>query len=429
MDKFERYYKAVDFLERLFNLPLKDDYMTGRNHADIYIKRMRYFLNIIGNPDRGLNFIHITGTSGKGTVTNMVHEILFASGKKVGSFTSPHTMTSIERIKVNDKYISPYGFSDIVDYLKPFIDKAYAESSYGMPSYFEIFLAIALVYFKRRKCEWAVLEAGLGGRYDATNVIEKPIITAITNIDYDHTELLGKTLKKIAFDKAGIIKSSSVFFTTEQRQPLLKIFNEVCNEKRVSMHRLSHQNNHKEYNRKLATAITRQLGISDKYIAKGIENSWLMCRFEVVNIKPIIIFDGAHNRSKIKATIDDLKKMKYQKLYLIIGIADNKDHTSILRQIVPEADYIFFTRFQYKLRKCAHPDELYTKSKKYMKKGAKVKIFLDAERALLQACKKAKQNDLILATGSFYIAGELRRYWFSEKMILERRKAVTIAKY
>ena len=423
MNRFEKYHKAVNFLEGIPNLPLKGDYMVDKNHADIYIKRMRYFLNLIGNPDKGMKFIHIAGTGGKGTVTNMVHEILFVSGKKVGLFTSPHVMTSIEKIKVDDKYISPDEFSNIVDYLKPFIDKAYMKGPYGMPSYFEIFLAIALIYFKRRKCEWIVLEVGLGGRYDATNVIEKPIITAITNIDFDHTELLGKTLEKIAFDKAGIIKHGSIFFTTEQRQSLLKIFNEICNEKRVSMHRLPNQDNYREYNKRLATAITEQLGISSEYITKGIRNSRLMCRFEVVHNKPIVILDGAHNRSKMKATIDSLNRIKYKKLFLIIGIADNKDHISVLKQIIPKADYIFFTRFQYKLRKCAHPDELYTKSKKYMKKGAKVKIFLDAERALLQACKKAEQNDLILATGSFYMAGELRRCWFSEEKILENREA------
>lgn len=228
----------MSFLQGLNNLPLDGDYLVDKHHADRYIKRMRYFLNLIGNPDKGMKLIHIAGTSGKGTVTNMVHEILLASGKNVGSFTSPFVTTPIEQIKVGDAYISPDEFADIVEYLKPFIDVAYTEGPYGSPSYFEIFFSIALVYFQRKKCDWVVLEVGLGGRYDATNVIERPSVTAITNIDYDHTELLGKTLRKIASDKAGIIKSGSAFFTTEQRPALLKIFSSICDEKRVAFRAL-----------------------------------------------------------------------------------------------------------------------------------------------------------------------------------------------
>ena len=425
MNKFERYYKAVNFLESLSNLPLQGDYMTDTHHADVYIKRMRYFLNLLGNPDKDFKFIHIAGTAGKGTVTNMVHEILLASGKKVGSFTSPSVTTSIEKIKVKDKYISPDEFVGIVDYLKPFINKTYVNGPYGRVSYFEIFLAIAMVYFKRQKCDWVILEVGLGGRYDATNVIRKPIITAITNIDYDHIELLGKTLKKIAYDKAGIIKRGSVFFTTEQRRSLLKIFDEICRGKNVPMHGLVKQSNFQKHNKELATALVRYIGINDKYIKEGIKNAHLACRFEVVQKKPLVVLDGAHNRSKIKTTIDNLKKLKFKKLYLIIGIADNKDHLSILKQLIPQSDFIFFTRFQFqnKDRKCAHPKELLVKSRQYFKKGAKSKIYLDPENALSNAMQLAKSDDLILIAGSFFLAGELRKRWYPEDFILKWRKS------
>lgn len=421
MNKFEEYKKAVVFLESLSNLPLQGDYMIDKHHADVYIKRMRYFLKLIGNPDKKMKFIHITGTSGKGTVTNMVHEILHTAYKKVGSFTSPYVTTSIEKIKVNDKYIAPDEFTEIVDYLKPFIDKSYTEGPYGRPSYFEIFLAIALIYFQRQKCEWVVLEVGLGGRYDATNVIEKPIITAITNIDYDHTELLGKTLKEIAYDKAGIIKQGSVTFTTEQQPSLLRIFNKICKEKKVSLNILPWQNNYQEYNKGLATAIAQYIGINDKYITQGIKKAFLACRFEIIQDNPTIVLDGAHNRSKIKTTIDNLENLSFVKLFLIIGIADNKNHISILEQIVPKADYVFFTRFQNKDRKCAHPKELFIKSKPYLKKKAEIKICLDSEMALREALKLAKYNDLILVAGSFFLAGELRKHWYSEDIVLKRR--------
>lgn len=423
MSKFEKYYKAVNFLEGLNNLPLQGDYMIDKHHADVYLKRMRYFLELLGNPDKEIKFIHITGTSGKGTVTNTVHEILNAADKKVGSFTSPSVTTSIEKIKVKNKYIAPDEFAEIVDYLKPFIDKAYLEGPYGRPSYFEIFLAIAMVYFQRQKCEWVVLEVGLGGRFDATNVIEKLVVTAITNIDYDHTELLGKTLEKIAYDKAGIIKQGSVAFTTEQRPSLLKIFSEISKEKHVELHVLPKQDNYREYNKQLAAAITRHIGIGDKYIIQGIKSARLACRFETIQDKPMVVLDGAHNRSKIKTTIENLKQLNFRKLYLIIGIADNKDHISILEQIIPEADHLFFTRFQNKDRKCAHPKELLEKSKRYFKKGTESKIHLDPGSALSKALKLANPNDLILVAGSFFLAGELRKRWYPEETVLEKRKS------
>ncbi len=423
MNNFEQYYNAINFLEGLSNLPLKGDYIINRQHTDVYLKRMRYFLNLIGNPDRGIKYIHITGTAGKGTVTNMLHEIFHVSGKNVGSFTSPFVTTSIEKIKVKDVYIAPDELADIVEYLKPFIDKAYLEGPYGRPSYFEIFLAIAFIYFKQKKCEWVVLEVGLGGRYDATNVIENPVVTAITTIDYDHTQVLGKTLKKIAYDKAGIIKKNSLFFTAEQRPSLLKIFSEKCGVRKVQMIQIPKQENYQEYNKALVSAIAESLGISTSFIKKGINNARLQCRFEIIQQKPLVVLDGAHNRSKIRSTIANLKKLTFNKLHLIIGIAENKDETLILNQIVPCADKIYLTRFQIKERKCAHPKELMKRSKKYSKKSAQIEIFLDATQALDKALSEAKDDDLVLVVGSFFLAGELRKKWVSEKRILEKRKS------
>lgn len=422
MNKFEKYYKAVDFLEGLSNIPIAGDYMIDKNHAEGYLKRMRYFLNLLGNPDRDLRFIHIGGTAGKGTVTNTVHEILNVSGKKVGSFTSPFVTTTIEKIKVGDKYISPDDFADIVEYLKPYIDEAYINGPYGRPSYFELCFALALIYFQQQKCEFVVLEVGLGGRYDATNVIEKPVITAITNIDYDHTELLGKTLNKIAYDKAGIIKKGSVFFTTEQRPSLIKLFNEACKSKGVLLNQLKYQESYKDYNKALSAAVAKHLGIEDKVIARGIKKARLMARFEIMQDEPKVILDGAHNRSKMKTTIQNLKTLNFNRLHVIIGISENKDHISILEQIIPRADSVFFTRFQIKDRKCAHPKELFSISKRYLKKSALSEIYLDPDQALMHALKIAETGDTILITGTFFLAGEMRKHWIPEEVILKKRQ-------
>lgn len=423
MNDFKRYYAAVNYIEGLSNLPTDNEYIASVNkrNSGVYIARMRYFLNLIGNPDKGLKYIHITGTAGKGTVTNMVHEMIRSSGKRVGSFTSPFVTTSIEKIKFNDRYISPNEFADIVDYLKPFIDQAYISGPYGRPSYFEIFLAIAFVYFKKKQCDWVVLEVGLGGRFDATNVIEEPIVTAITTIDYDHTQVLGKTLKEIAYDKAGIIKSGSTFFTAEQRPALIEIFRNVCAANKVWLNQIIHKEDYQEYNLALASRIAEHIGISNEHIEKGSKKSSLQCRFEIVQRKPIIVLDGAHNRSKIKSTVLNLKKMKFSKLHLIIGMADSKDDMSILKEIIPHANVIYFTRFQIKDRKCAHPKKLEQRAKQFLSVGSKSIVNLDPQYSLSSALKHSRKGDVVLVAGSFFLAGEIRKKWCSEEKILAKR--------
>ena len=426
MGAFRRYRQAVDFLEGLSNLPLEKNYMRDRKNPSLYLKRMRYFLSLLGNPDRGFKFIHITGTAGKGTVATMVHEVLHASGRNVGLFTSPFVTTSIEKIRVGERYIAPDEFADVVEYLKPFLDRAYLDGPYGRPSYFELFLAAALVYFKRQRCEWVVLEAGLGGRYDATNTIEKPRVTAVTNIDYDHMDILGHTLKQIARDKAGIIKRGAVFFTAEQRPALLALFQKICGELDVPFIHIPRirgpEESYQGYNRALAVLIAGHLGIERKTIARGVRAARLQCRFEIMQKRPLVALDGAHNRAKIRSTVDNLTKLDFRKLHLIAAIADNKDKTSMLKQIIPLADHVLFTRFQIKDRKCAHPKELSALSRQYLKRGASSEIFLDPERALARALKQAGQEDLILAVGSFFLAGELRKKWIPEERILQKRK-------
>lgn len=422
MQKFTRYYEAISYLEGLSNLPTESNYMIDRRNLPDYLKRMRYFLRLLGNPHRNIKYIHVTGTAGKGSVTNMLHEVLLASGKNVGSFTSPFVTTTIEKIKVGDLYISPDEFTDILEKIKPAIDLAYLKGPWGRPSYFEILLAIGFIYFKQKKCEWVVLEVGCGGRYDATNVIEKPLVTAITNIDFDHMELIGPTLQKIAYEKVGIIKKGSMFFTSEQRPRFLMFFKSVCAETGADFHSIPHQDSYDIYNKTLVTEISRALKIPDTQITKGIENHHIQCRFEIMQKNPMIVLDGAHNRIKVRSTIENLKKLAYRKLFLIVGISNNKEHLSILSQLVPLADHAFFTRFQVKERKCAHPKELLEKSEGFFKKGSKYTIYLDNKEALAHAKKLAGKDDLILVVGSFFLAGELRKIWYSEEHILAKRK-------
>ncbi len=424
MNDFKRYHKAIAYIDSLSNLPLFADYMKPGVQPDpqIFLDRMRYFLSLLGNPERDFKFVHVTGTAGKGTVATMIHNILGGAGKVSGLFTSPHVVSPIEKIQVGDLYIAPDEFASLVEKIKPAIDTAYISGEFGRPSHFEIYFAVALLYFKQKKCEWAVLEVGCGGRFDATNIIKAPEISVITCIDYDHTEILGKTLTKIAYDKAGIIKKGSRFFTTETRPALLKLFEKVCKTQEAVFEKVK-VDAEDDPNTLLATRVGQALGISAETIDTGIRKTVLPARFEIVSRKPLVIVDGAHNRAKIARTISELRKHYFKKLILIIAMADNKDSHDILGQVIPLADSVYFTRFSTKERKPAPPARLFQESKKYLKKGAYTQIFLDPSDALAKAEVEAGTEDCILVTGSFFLAGELRALWFPEEGILKTRSS------
>lgn len=419
MDKFQKYHDAVKFLESLVNIPLDQEYMSHRSDPAVYLQRMKHFLKLLGNPEKGFKFVHVTGTSGKGTVSTMVYEMLCTVGKRAGLFTSPFVTTTIEKIQALGRYIPPADFARIVEKLKPMIDKMYVSGGYGRSSYFEIILAIALIYFKEKKCEWVVLEVGCGGRYDATNVISPPAASAITNIDYDHTHILGKTLNKIAWDKAGIIKKGSKFFTSEERPRLIKLFKKICTSVGANFNQIATNTNYQVLNTNLAKEIGKSIGLKESAMEKGIANTKLPARFEVMQKKPMAIVDGAHNRSKMRSTTYNLSKLKYQRLYLVFSISDNKDSHSVLMEIIPQADHIIFTRFTSPERKCASPSRLQLEAKQFMKKGAKSEISLDPNVAMRRALKLAKPNDLVFGTGSFFLAGDLRKHWVSEEQVLD----------
>ncbi|MCX6797388.1 MAG: Mur ligase family protein [Candidatus Doudnabacteria bacterium] len=385
MNKFAPYYNAVNFLENLSNLPRDNDYMTNRGDAWIHLEKTRILFKLLGNPQKNFNYIHITGTSGKGTVANLIHSALTASGKKAGLFTSPFTTTTIEKFKINNLYINPLEFAKLVEYLKPFIDKANLLSPWGPLSYFEIIFALAIVYFKKHHCKWVVLEVGCGGRFDATNIIPAPVASVLTNIGFDHAEILGKTLKKIAFEKAGIIKKNSNFWTTEQRPHLLEMFKKICKKEKAIFHWIKNEKqSHSILNKQLARSVCEKLNIKNKHIVKGFKKAFMPCRFEIVQKSPLVILDGAHNGAKIASTTYGLKKEKYKKLHLIFALANNKEASVILKKIIPMADYVYLTRFEMARRKCADPVLLFKLAKKIAKPNAKhgfgYRIFLFVRR-------------------------------------------------
>jgi dihydrofolate synthase/folylpolyglutamate synthase len=424
-DEFARYHSAVRYLESLGNIfhGYRKTDLQSHPHPEMFLERMQDFLDQLGNPERGFKYVHITGTAGKGSVSSSVHAALLMAGKRVGLFTSPFTVSTIEKIQVGSKYIDPLVFAYITERLKPHIDEAMLKNRHGAPSYFEMMLAIALIYFKIEKCEYAVLEVGLGGRYDATNIIKEPVITAVTNIGLDHTNILGTTRRLIAKDKAGIIKKGSVFFTSEEDPKIRDIFEAECAKTGAEYNALDVKGlGHDSRNRLLAGAICAKLGIIKSPSDMKTE-AMMPARFEMIEKRPIVIIDGAHNPSKMKSTIFNLSRLKYKKLSLIIAVSADKDWKTMLKSIVPEAHAIYATRFSMPERQAVDPRALFEESKKHMRKTSSIRLYSDPVQAYADARKNLASDDALLVTGSFYLAGDIRKIYCPEEEILRQRSS------
>jgi len=428
---FKQYQKDVDFLEGMANIP-KTTYLLGPRDRSAFIKRIRKFLSLVGDPQNDLKFIHIAGTSGKGTTVKILESLIANANLKTGSFTSPFATTSIEKISINNKLISPNDFHNILENkIKPALDVYTLKFSDNL-SHFEIWLVIAFLYFKQQKCDWVVLEAGLGGLHDAANVISSPKITAITNIGLDHTHILGNTKKEIATDKAGIIKKNSIFFSTEKNKELQKIFKAACKKKQAWHMNLDNLvKNYKtsnyfdtprqKENLNLALNILSALKIKAKNPQKIIDNFKLICRQEIMQTKPLVILDGAHNKDKLDNLIKFVQKQRYKKLHLVIAFAQNKKYNSFLKKLTQLSDQLYITRYLVAFRKSAELKKLYQASQKISPKLA-ISVHNDPHKALELAMKNAKANDLVLVTGSFFLTGELRKKWIPEEYILKHNK-------
>ena len=421
MTIFEDYKKSCAFLENLSKLETPLEYMRKRSPEDLdkYLMRTQELLDRVGNPEKYMKYIHITGTSGKGTTVALVHAILQEAGYNVGSTSSPATTTTLERIKVNNLYINPQDFSRIVSILKPVILDMYLNSPYGKPSYFDIMLAVALIYFKEQKCDYVILEVGMGGRYDATNVIPHPLVTTITNVHHDHTHLLGNSLDAIAREKSGIIKSGSHFFTTETKPELLDIFQNECKQNDATYHHVTSGENP---NFELAKNIALFLGIDDKAIERAKSDVSIPCRSEVMQKQPLVILEGAHNVSKVAYSIEKLKKLSYKKLYVIFGAGHTKDAIGMLDLIAPIADSLKLTIVE----KFYGKSFSLKKMKEYLSQNfpeLDVSINLESLKALDEIIKKAHPDDAILVIGSLYLAGNIRKKWYSEEYIVQKRQS------
>lgn len=417
MKKFDQYYRAIDYLESL------PQFFGKVEDPSVNMRRMRYFLDLLGKPDKDMKVIHITGTAGKGSVARMVHDSIVNSGRKSGLFTSPYSTSQIEEIQVDDLYIDPIHFASMVESIKKPIEEM-RKNGIGMPSIFEVIFAIALLYFKEEMVDWVVLEVGLGGKFDATNIFHASRISVITNIGLDHTEILGRTLEDIAKDKAGIIKKDSVFFTTETNHVLQKYFQSVCEDIGAVCNILKTVGlNFEDRNRLLAWKIVEHIQVDNKSFEKAVTNFQLPGRFEIIHSDRVVILDGAHNSIKIESVIYKLEEFTNRKISLVIAIANGKDVEGILRHILTKVNKVYITTFDIHGRRSASLNDLERHCEQVKIDVPTNNLIQDPVLAFKRAEQEVSDEDMILVTGSFFLVEIIRKIFYPEVFILSNRRS------
>ena len=374
---------------------------------------------MLGNPEKKFLSVHIAGTNGKGSVSHMIAAVLQSSGYKVGLYTSPHLKDFRERIRINGKMISK-------EYVVGFVKKHKKGFEKIEPSFFEWAVGLAFDYFAKEKVDIAIIETGLGGRLDSTNVID-PLLSIITNISYDHQQFLGNTLPKIASEKAGIIKKNGVVIISEKHAstPLsvVKVFKDKAKaEKALLLFTKDFINPSQtqslecdlkgSYQNKniptalLASELLSELGfaISNKSVVRGLKNvrklTGLRGRWDILKQKPLVVADIAHNESGIKEVFKQVKSTSYKKLHIVFGTVNDKEIHKILSLLPRKATYYFC---KADIPRALDVTALASEAKKYKLKGGTYKTVKAAVKA---AKHTALANDFILITGSAFVVAE-----------------------
>ncbi|NFO03304.1 bifunctional folylpolyglutamate synthase/dihydrofolate synthase [Clostridium botulinum] len=423
---------------------------VGRCGSNYGLKRTYRLLEILGNPQKKLKLIHIAGTNGKGSTTSMITSILIGMGYKVGMYTSPFLEEFEERIQINGENIPKDKLTDSINVVKKAVDKV-IEEGYEHPTEFEILTTVMYLYYYNEKVDYAVIEVGLGGELDSTNVIT-PIVSVITSISFDHMNILGNSLYEIAMQKAGIIKKnipvvvypqsneamkaikekaeieeSKVYEIDSKSGTLLKItfdenlYQEVKIKTRNNLYevKLPLMGEHQILNLSVALNTIEVLCeregliINKEIMEKSIESVRWKGRLEVLNKDPLIVMDGAHNIEGIKMLKSNVKKyFKYNNVFLLLGILADKQVEEMIKEITPMAYKV------YALTPHSDRAELNTELKDHILKYNKNTIALDSyEDAMKTVLSEATSEDLILISGSLYMIGDMRKIITQKIMI------------
>ncbi len=392
-------------------------------------------LKAFGNPHRGQKYIHIGGTNGKGSVAAMVESVLMKSGLRVGFYSSPHLVRFTERFRINGKEAAPEKAAAIADELIKVIKPAYP------PTFFEVTTAMALIYFARENVDISIMEVGMGGRLDATNVI-RPLLSVITNISLEHQFFLGSRLTDIGKEKGGIIKRGVDLVTAATQPSIIRLFESICEEKKASLWRVGKDVRYRSNGTRFSYYGLRrnfkgvELGLRGKFqnrnaalslaaiellerkgyafsshdIVEGLKETKWPGRMHVVSQEPLIILDGAHNPTAIRELVHSIgSEFSCRRLILVIGVMEDKDVGKILKGILPMADYVFYTRPAY--YRSASPERLMKEGSTLGKPG---KIVPEISDALDMAREMAEPTDMILVSGSLFTVGEAMTHFDPE---------------
>ena len=394
------------------------------------LERIQALLDAMGNPERKCKFVHVTGTNGKGSTCAMVASILRKAGYKTGLYTSPYLIRFNERIQINGEQISDADICELTEYVKPF-----AESIFERPTEFEMVTAIGFEYFARHKCDIVVCEVGMGGEFDATNVIPAPEAAVICNIGLDHTEVLGDTLEKIAGAKAGIIKPGCDAVLYRERPSVEAVFEERCKALNAplhkadfdSLHLLSHSlegqvfdwerfhalrlpllGEHQLHNAAVALTTARVLQkrgwkITNGQIREGIESVRWPGRFELMRKDPMFIIDGGHNPQCIEALVKNIRDyLPGRELTVLTGVLGDKDFHCMYRDVAQYAkEFITITPAN---ARALTAEKLADYLRQFGKPVTACDVVADGVRL---AIEHAGKDGVVLCYGSLYMIGDI----------------------
>lgn len=394
---------------------------TERFGSVLGLESIKRLCGELGHPEEGQKFIHIAGTNGKGSVASALAAILTHAGYKTGLYTSPALVDFNERIRVDAKPIDDEALCRTAEEVKEACGRI-VEKGFAHPTEFELVTALGLLHFKKEKCDYVVLEVGLGGRLDATNVIKDPALCIITSLSLDHTDRLGSTVGEIAGEKCGIIKGNVRVLTTEAQMPeamevikkraenlsivsvpeikketLDGIWFDFCGTKDIFFPLAGEQ---QAQNASLAVSAAEELGISGEDIKEGIKNTYHPARMEKMSEDPLVILDGAHNPSAMRHLEKNIKVLLPEgKKTLIIGMLKDKDFESSAAIIAPLFDEIITV--DIKSPRALPKEELASVMKKYCRKVTPME--------LSAAYGSIEKGRIYVAAGSLYMAGEFKK--------------------
>lgn len=384
----------------------------GAKAYKVNLDNITLLMAYLGHPEKEFKSVHIAGTNGKGSTSHMLASVMQEAGYKVGLYTSPHLKDFRERIRCNGQLASK-------QFVMGFVKKHKAFFQAHQLSFFEMTVGMAFSYFASKKVDLAIIEVGLGGRLDATNILT-PILSIITNIGLDHTEFLGDTLKAIAAEKAGIIKDGVPVVIGEYQHETAGVFEKIAQERKAPLHKAYNfdlmpmtsdlKGNYQQLNKRtvqVAISVLQRLGyaVGIQHIAMGLnrvtKNTGLMGRWQQLQEKPLTIADTAHNKEGLLLVMEQVANSAFSKLHLVFGVVKEKDLSAILPLLPSFATYYFCAP---DVPRAMNGEELQRQAKAH---GLIGKVYPSVKLALEAAQKAASETDMIFVGGSTFVVAEI----------------------